>query len=52
LLVMAHGDAFWHGQPAPLACPPERFRASVAAYYYVAEPSSDEEDSHGAIWAR
>jgi hypothetical protein len=52
LLVMAHGDAFWHGHPAPLACPPDRFRASVAAYYYVAEPSSGEEESHGAIWAR
>lgn len=52
LIVMAHGDAFWHGQPEPLACPEGRFRASVAAYYYVAAQSPGEADSHGAIWAK
>jgi hypothetical protein len=52
LIVMAHGDTYWHGHPAPLACPEGRFRASVAAYYYVAAPSSDEADAHGAIWAK
>ncbi len=51
LIVMAHGDTFWHGHPAPLACPEGRFRAALSAYYYVAAPSPDEEDSHGAIWA-
>jgi len=51
LLVMDHGDAYWHGHPQPLACPEGRFRASVSAYYYVAMPSAEEEDSHGAIWA-
>ena len=51
LLVMAHGDTFWHGHPQPLACPQGRFRASVAAYYYVAATSAQEEESHGAIWA-
>ena len=51
LLVMDHGDAYWHGHPEPLACPEGRYRASVAAYYYVATPTPDEEDSHGAIWA-
>ena len=51
LIVMAHGDTFWHGHPTPLTCPEGRFRASIAAYYYVAAPSPDEEDSHGAIWA-
>ncbi len=50
LLVMAHGDAFWHGHPHPLACPEGRFRASIAVYYYVAS-APDEQDSHGAIWA-
>jgi hypothetical protein len=53
LVVMAHGDTYWHGHPAPLACPEGRFRATVAAYYYVAAPPiSGEEDAHGAIWAR
>lgn len=51
LVVMAHGDTFWHGHPAPLACPEGRYRASVSAYYYVAAPSPDEDAAHGAIWA-
>lgn len=52
LVVMAHGDTFWHGHPAPLTCPEGRFRAALAAYYYVATPPPDETDAHGAIWAR
>jgi len=52
LVVMAHGDTYWHGHPAPLACPEGRYRASVSAYYYVATPpASGEDDAHGAIWA-
>ncbi len=51
LIVMAHGDAYWHGHPHPLTCPEGRFRASVSAYYYVAAPSADEGQAHGAIWA-
>lgn len=51
LVVMAHGDAYWHGHPAPLACPEGRFRAAVAAYYYVASASEDDAHAHGAIWA-
>ncbi len=50
LIVMAHGDTYWHGHPTPLACPPDRFRASIAAYFYVAAPSPEEHDAHGAIW--
>ncbi len=51
LIVMDHGDTYWHGHPAPLACPEGRFRASISAYYYVAAPSTDEDSAHGAIWA-
>ncbi len=51
LVVMAHGDAHWHGHPAPLACPEGRFRASISAHYYVAAASPDDEPAHGAIWA-
>ncbi len=50
MIVMAHGDTFWHGHPAPLACPEGRYRATVQAYYYVATPPPTEEDSHGAVW--
>ncbi len=52
LIVMNHGDTYFHGHPAPLACPTDRFRASVAAYFYVAKASDDDELAHGAIWAR
>jgi hypothetical protein len=52
LIVMAHGDTYWHGHPSPLACPEGRFRASLSAYYYVAAPMPDETDAHGALWAR
>jgi hypothetical protein len=51
LIVMAHGDTYWHGHPTPLACPEGRYRATVAAYYYVAAPTPDEANAHGAIWA-
>ncbi len=51
LLVMAHGDAYWHGHPAPLACPEGRYRASVSAYYYTARGTEGDEEAHGAIWA-
>lgn len=51
LVVMAHGDTYWHGHPSPLACPEGRYRASLAAYYYVATPAPDEDAAHGAIWA-
>lgn len=50
LAVLAHGDDYWHGHPAPLACPRGRYRASIAAYFYVASGSDD--DAHAAIWAR
>lgn len=50
LVVMAHGDTYWHGHPTPLACPEGRFRASIAAYYYVAAPSPGDAEAHGAIW--
>jgi hypothetical protein len=60
LVVMAHGDDHWHGHPAALACPPDQFRAVVAAYYYAAPPSvvpdaagaSGETRAHGAIWTK
>jgi len=52
LCVMAHGDDHFHGHPTPLACPADRFRAVVSAYYYVARASDADREAHGAIWAR
>lgn len=52
LVVMAHGDKYWHGHPSPLRCPEGHMRAVVAAYYYAAPASSAADDeAHGAIWA-
>jgi len=45
LPVMARAVVFnttlqsFHGQPEPLACPPDRSRRSIATYYYTAYPS-------------
>lgn len=52
LIVMDHGDRYWHGHPAPLMCPDGAFRATVGAYYYVATAPADDGDAHGAIWAK
>jgi Rps23 Pro-64 3,4-dihydroxylase Tpa1-like proline 4-hydroxylase len=51
LVVMAHGDTFWHGHPSPLRCPEDRGRCAVAAYFYVAEPDADAPKPHSALWA-
>lgn len=53
LVIMAHGETSWHGHPSALACPSGRYRASIASYYYVASPvAGEDEEAHGAIWAR
>jgi Rps23 Pro-64 3,4-dihydroxylase Tpa1-like proline 4-hydroxylase len=31
----------YHGQPDPLACPPDRDRRSIATYYYTALPAGE-----------
>ena len=51
LVVMAHGETYWHGHPTPLACPEGRGRAVVAAYFYTADQSPEAPEPHGAIWA-
>jgi len=45
-------DAF-HGVPAPIACPPDRKRFSLALYYYTAErPEREKAPFHWASWQR
>jgi len=51
LVVMAHGDTYWHGHPSPLKSPSHVGRAAVAAYFYTAETSADVPQAHSAIWA-
>ncbi|MFL5322042.1 MAG: 2OG-Fe(II) oxygenase [Myxococcaceae bacterium] len=52
LVVMAHGDKYWHGHPAPLSCPEDRGRRAVAAYFYTAEESVTAPEPHSAIWVK
>ncbi len=51
LVVMSHGDTYWHGHPAPLQCPENRGRAAVAAYFYTAEEGPNAPEPHSALWA-
>lgn len=47
LPVMARAVVFnttlqsYHGQPDPVACPPDRSRRSIATYYYTATPGAE-----------
>jgi hypothetical protein len=54
LIVMDHGDAYWHGHPTPLACPEGCFRASVWAGPFravsAATPGVFLEDIHACPW--
>jgi hypothetical protein len=38
-------DATLHGLPDPVACPPDRMRLSVAAYYYTKESRGEGQDA-------
>jgi len=41
----------YHGHPAPLACPPERSRKSLALYYYTVEaPAEQDRTPHTTIF--
>ncbi len=51
LVVMAFGEEYWHGHPAPLRCPDGMGRAVVAAYFYRARAGErDDDGAHGARW--
>ena len=53
LVVMAYGEDHWHGHPAPLRCPDGHARVAIAAHYYAARATpEDDAGAHGAIWAR
>jgi hypothetical protein len=41
-VIFASGTNTYHGHPRPLACPPDRFRYSLAAYYYCINRPKDE----------
>lgn len=39
-----------HGHPEPLACPEDRYRLSLALYYFTLEPPESPGSSTGAVW--
>lgn len=49
LVVFGTKKNSWHGHPVPLSCPDDRFRISLATYYYSTEPGDDMED-HSTIF--
>jgi hypothetical protein len=44
-IVWETHDATLHGLPDPVACPPDRMRLSVAAYYYTKERRGEGQDA-------
>ena len=49
LVIFGTKKDSWHGHPTPLTCPPNRFRISIATYYYSDTPGDDLED-HSTIF--
>lgn len=49
-VVFETSDRSWHGHPSPLACPPDRCRRSLAAYYFSDSPPPDVGDAHSTVW--
>ena len=41
-VIFESGTNTFHGHPRPLTCPPDRFRISLAAYYYCLNRAIDE----------
>jgi hypothetical protein len=49
--IFSTTDFSFHGHPTPLSCPPDRFRRSMATYYYSnGRPAEEVGDSHSTIF--
>lgn len=46
-VIFATSDISWHGHPRPR---PDRWRYSLAAYYFTTEPPADVSAPHDTIW--
>jgi 2OG-Fe(II) oxygenase superfamily len=46
LIVFSTSEDSWHGQPIPLACPPNIKRNVFSAFYYTAASPAQEADPH------
>lgn len=45
-------DLSYHGHPDPLACPKDKFRKSIALYYYTEDPPNDYQKDHKTLWQK
>lgn len=51
VVIFATTDYSFHGHPAPLACPPDRSRRSLALYYYSADrPAAEMSPEHSTLY--
>jgi Rps23 Pro-64 3,4-dihydroxylase Tpa1-like proline 4-hydroxylase len=49
--IFSTTDFSFHGHPTPLSCPPDRFRRSMATYYYSnGRPAEEVSDSHTTVF--
>lgn len=48
-VVFVTSERSWHGHPRPLACPPDRCRRSIAAYYFTDAPA-EQVGEHSTVW--
>jgi len=49
--IFSTTDFSFHGHPTPLACPPDRFRRSMATYYYSnGRPAEEVSSSHSTVF--
>lgn len=50
-VAFEYSEHAWHGHPAPLECPHDRHRISLAMYYYTEEPPAGFSAPHGTVYA-
>jgi len=51
LVIFDTSNSSYHGHPAPLACPPDRARRSIALYYYTVDaPAENDRVPHSTIF--
>lgn len=46
MVIFSNTEASYHGHPAPIQCPPEVTRKSLATFYFTAEPDPSYSISH------
>ena len=51
MVVFSTTDYSYHGHPDPLTCPPDRYRRSLALYYYTnGRPEEEKSATHSTLY--